>query len=902
MGRRTECAALDLQLQRIRAGESAVLVVRGEAGIGKTALLEYVAGQAAGCRIVRAAGVQSEMPLAFAGLHQLCAPMLGAMAGLPGPQHDALRVAFGLRDGDAPDPFLVALAVLSLLAEVAEAQPLVCLVDDAQWLDGPSAQALTFVARRLLAEPIAMVFVVREPTDPVLLPGLPELVVAGIPDDDARTLLASHMRGRLDERVRDRIVAETRGNPLALLELPRDLTPAEMAGGFALPDSGPLSGRIEQTFLRRFEPLPPESQQLVLTAAAEPVGDVTLLWRAAERLGIGADAAAPAEAAGLIELGGRVRFRHPLVRSAVYRSASLPDRQEAHRALAEATDPHTDPDRRAWHHAHAAAGLDEAVAVQLELSADRAQARGGVAAAAAFLERAAELTPDPALRGSRALAAAQAKLEAGAPDAATTLLATAELAPLGEFQRALLQRLRAQITFARSHGSDAAPLLLEAAKRLAPLDAKLARETCLEALGASVHAGRFDGEEGVLDIVAAASAKSGPVDLLLDGLATRVTAGLRAAAPTLREALGAFRAASDRDAEANRWLWLACRVASDLWDAATWRELAGRSVRIARETGALATLPIAVTYLAAVLTHGGEYAEADILMEESAELSAAMGAAPLVHTKQMLAAHRGNEVEALKLIDAFRADAEAKGQAMALSLIDGASTLLFNGLGRYDQACAAGERACAQDDLGVHGPTLAELVEAAARCGRTDIALAAVERLTERTQASGTEWALGIEARSRALVTDGPSAGPLYEEAIDRMARDDVEFHLARAQLVYGEWLRREKRRTDAREHLRIAHDMLRRMGANAFADRAERELRATGETARKRTAETRDGLTPQETQIATLAGDGATNPEIGAQLFLSPRTVQYHLHKVFSKLDITSRKELGAALARAGA
>ena len=902
LDRRSERKELDRLLQRVRAGESSVLVLRGEAGIGKTALLEHVAEQASGCRIARASGVQSEMPLAFASLHQLCAPMMTDVAALPAPQRDALRAAFGLEQGAAPDRFFVALAVLSLLAEVSDVRPLVCLIDDAQWLDGASAQALTFVARRLLAERIAMVFAVREPSESVQLAGLPELIVHGIPDEDARSLLASELRGRLDERVRDRIVAETRGNPLALLELPRDLSAEEIAGGFGLPEPGPLSGRIEQTFLRRFEPLPAESKQLVLAAAAEPVGDVALLWRAAEQLGVRADAAAPAEASELIDLGRRVRFRHPLVRSAIYRTAPLQSRQQVHRALAEATDPETDPDRLAWHRAHATAGVDEAVAEQLERSADRAQARGGVAAAAAFLERATELTPDPARRCARALAAAQAKLEAGAPDAAYELLATAEITPHDDLQDALLQRLRAQIVFARRRGSEAVPLLFAAAKRLVPLDAKLARDTCLEGLGAAMFTGRIDGQEDVLDVVGAVSAApqaEGPADLLLTAFAIRLSEGFAAAAPAFRRALEAFMN-GDQDPEANRWLWLAGRLAIDLWELEAWDELATRGVRRAREAGALGVLPQAAGYLAAARMHAGEYGEAQILQDEAAAISEATGIPPAFRTTQMLAAHRGNTDEAIELANAVRDEAAAKGQGLAQALADGARAVLFNALGRYDDAADAAERACSHDDVAVHGPSLAELVEAAARSGRADLAATTLERLAERTGASGTDWALGVEARSRALVTDGPSAGPLYEEAIERLGRSTAAWHLARAQLVYGEWLRREKQRVGAREQLRAAHDAFTRMGSHAFAERARRELQASGEKVRKRTVETRDELTAQEAQIARLAADRQTNREIGAQLFISPRTVEFHLHKVFAKLGISSRKELREALTHA--
>jgi DNA-binding CsgD family transcriptional regulator len=895
---------LDRQLQRVRAGESSVLVVRGEAGVGKTALLEYVAERASGCRIARIGGVESEMELAFAGLHQLCAPMLDGLDGLPGPQGNALRAAFGLQDGDAPDRFRVALAVLTLLAEAAEVEPLVCLVDDVQWLDQASAQTLAFVARRLLAERIAMVFAVREPNDVNELTGLPELVVDGLADGDARSLLASAMPGRLDERVRDQIVAETRGNPLALLELPRGLTPAELAGGFGLPDARPLASRVEETFVQRVRSLPRETQRLLLVAAAEPVGDVSLLWRAAERLGIRGDAGRPAEEAGLIELGIRVRFRHPLMRSAAHRAADFRDRQEVHRALGEATDPDTDPDRRAWHGAQAASGPDEAVAGELERSADRAQARGGAAAAAAFLARAAELTPDPTERGRRAVAAAQAKFDAGASDAALELLATAELAPLDELQRARLERLRAEIVFARTRGSDAPALLLAAARRLEPLDAAMARETHLEAMAATMYAGRLGGDPGVRE--AAEAARAAPaatepppaIDLLLDGLATRFTDGYAAGVPPLRRALDAFRGVEGLTARDARWLWLACRLAQDLWDDELWYELATRGLRVARETGALRVLPIAATYRASLHVHAGSFGAASSLIEESDAIVQATGMAPLKLASLMLAAWRGNEAEALELFEAGRLEATARGEGMGLGVLEWATALLYNGLGRYADALAAAQQGCEQDDAGLFAWTLVELIEAGVRSGETDATSAALDRLSARTQASGTDWALGIEAGSRALLSDGRDAEPLYREAVERLARSRGVVHLARAQLLYGEWLRRENRRVDAREQLRAAHDRFSRIGAEAFAERARRELLATGETAPRRTVETRDVLTPQEAQIARMASDRQTNPEIGAKLFISPRTVEYHLRKVFTKLEISSRKELRGALA----
>jgi len=903
-GRHSECESLDRLLEDVRAGRSRILLLRGDAGVGKTALLDYLAVSASGCRIVRAAGVESEMELAFAGLHQLCAPMLPHLAQLPGPQRDALGRAFGLTAGPVADRFLIGLAVLSLLSRIAEEQSLVCLVDDAQWLDQATAQVLGFVARRLLAESLAVVFAVREPGEEVELGNLPVMVVGGLNDSDARALLDSVVPGRLDERVRDRIVAETRGNPLALLELPLGLTAAELAGGFGLPGTRPLASVIEQSFLRRVQSLPLETQRLLLAAAAEPVGDVTVLWRAAEVLGIGADAAAPAEADGLIELGTRVRFRHPLARSAAYRAAAVRERQEIHRALAEVTDSLADPDRRAWHRAQASVGPDETVADELERSADRAQGRGGIAAAAAFLERASELTPDPTRRAARALAAAQAKFEAGAPNAAYELLAAAEIGPLDELQRAQLARMRAHIVFAQRRGSDAPPLLLGAAKRLESLDAGLARETYLEALGAAIFAGRLGGRCGVREVAEAARAAPPgpqprrPIDLLLDGVATRFTEGYVRGVPALRRALQAFRREALRsEDDILRWLWLAWLLVGDLWDDEAWHELATRAVRLAREAGALSVLPVDLEYRAGVHVHAGEFAAASALVEEADAITAATGNAPLRYTSLFLAAWRGEEAQALKLIEARARDATARGEGRAIGSAEYVTAVLYNGLGRYEAALVGAQRACEHEDLVYFGWSLVELIEAGVRSGAHDVAAGALRQLEERARAAGTDWALGILARSSALLSDGQAADALYREAIERLERCRIVVHLARAHLVYGEWLRRENRRVDAREQLRIAYEMLSRMGAEAFAERARRELLATGETVHKRTIEMRDVLTAQEAQVARLAAEGRTNPEIGSQLFISPRTAEYHLHKVFTKLGISSRRRLRDAL-----
>jgi DNA-binding CsgD family transcriptional regulator len=882
-------------LGRARGGSSAVLVVRGEPGIGKTALVEYAAGRAAGFRVARAWGVESEMELAFAGVHQLCGPMLGRLGGLPGPQRDALAVAFGLAPGPAPDRFLVGLAVLSLWAATAEDRPLVCLVDDAQWLDRASAQCLAFAARRLLAEPVAVIFAVRDPGGDRELAGLPGLTVTGLGDADARAVLASAVGGRLDAEVRDRIVAETGGNPLALLQLPRGLGPAELAGGFWLPDPRPLAGRIESSFHRQFRSLPRPAQRLLLTAAADPTGDVALLWRAAGRQGIPGGAAADAEDAGLIEIGARVRFGHPLVRSAVYQAASAGDRRAAHRALAGATDPRADADRRAWHQAHAAAGPDEEVAAELERSAGRAQARGGLAAAAAFLERAALLTADPARHAKRVLAAAQANLQAGAFAKALDLLAAAEAGPLDELQSAQADLLRGQIAFASGPGSDALALLLKAAKRLEPLNLDLARQIYLNAWAAAPLAGSSTGAGDLLEVSRAvralpAARSPRPADLLLDGLALLVTDGPAVAAPVLRQAVTAFASGDIAREEGLASGWLAAGV---LWDDDAWRAIMDREVRLAREAGALDELPVNLIPLAMSATWSGDFAAAASLIAEGDTVCEVTGSRLAPYAAMLLAAMRGNQAELTSMVEATAAAAEAGGQGAAVTCAHWTAAILHNGLSRYAQAFAAAGRARADRHLYMSMWALPELIEAAARTGNTEIAIGALERLAEFTSASGTDWALGVEARSRALLSEGEDADRRYREAIERLGRTRMRAELARARLLYGEWLRRENRRTGAREQLRAAYQMLAAIGMDGFAERARRELLATGETVRKRTVETVTDLTAQEAQVAGLARDGHTNQEIAAQLFISPRTVEWHLGNVFTKLGITSRKDL---------
>jgi DNA-binding CsgD family transcriptional regulator len=902
VGRRREREALDSLMEDLRSGRGWALVVRGEAGVGKSALLEYAAGAAADMRVVRAVGVESEMELAFAGVHQLCAPLLDRLERLPTPQRDALGVAFGMREGAAPDRFLVGLAVLTLLSEAAGDRPLLCLVDDAQWLDRVSAQVLGFVARRLLADPVGLVFAARDPGEQ--LGALPELEVRGLREEDARGLLRSVVGIRLDEQVRDRIVAETQGNPLALLELPRGLSPAQLAGGFGLTGVRAVPGRIEESFRDRVGALPADTRLLLLVAAAEPVGDSVLVWAAAGRLGVPGSAAAAAEADGLVEIGARVRFRHPLVRSAVYRSAGLPERRAAHLALAEVTDRDGDPDRRAWHLAAAASGPDEEVAAELERSAGRAQARGGMAAAAAFLRRAAEFTSQPALQGERALAAAQASLQAGALDAAAELLAIAVARPLDELRQARAALLRGQIAFASGGGSDAPALLVKAAKQLEPLDAALARQTYLDAWLAAAMAGQFAGAGDLHEVSQAARTAPPPAgaprpsDLLLDSLAVLVTEGRDQAAPLLRRAARVFAGERITLEERLRAAVPAVMAASVVWDNEYWYAIEARHVQSCREAGSLAQLALSANGLAIIMVWHGDFAAAASLVAEAEAIAGATGTRFARYGAMLLAGYRGIEAEAAPLIEAGIAGALAAGHGGGVQWSQWVSGILYNGLGRYETALAQAQQASEQSpELYTRMWALPELIEAASRTGQTQLAADALARLAEVTSVAQTDWGQGIYARSRALLSNGGDAEGWYRRAVDRLSRTALRTELARVHLLYGEWLRRESRRADARAQLRTAHDMFAAIGMEAFAERARRELAATGETARQRTVEAHDQLTPQEAQIAQLARAGMSNPEIAAQLFLSPRTVEYHLRKVFGKLDISSRHQLEHAL-----
>jgi DNA-binding CsgD family transcriptional regulator len=900
--RRNERVRLDALVATVRNGQSGVLVVTGEPGMGKTALLDYLILSAPEFRVVRATGVESEMELPYAALHQLCLPAIDLLPRLPVPQHDALAVALGRETGRPPDRLLVGLGTLTLLCEAANERPLLCLVDDAQWLDRASAHTLAFVARRLLADPIAFVFSTRPPSGE--LTGLPELVLNGLGIADAQVLLGSVPGLPLDEQVRQRILAETHGNPLALLEWHRGWTAADPGSGPGATADEPLTGQIEDRFRRRVTQLPAATRLFLTIAAAEPVGDPVHVWRAARQLDVDDNAAGPAIEAGLLEIGPRVAFPHPLVRSAAYRSATLLERQSGHRALAESTNPEADPDRRAWHRAQAASGPDEEVASELERSAARAQGRGGLAAAAAFLERSVALTVEPALRLRRTLAAAQTLQQSGRLETASVLLAAAEVGTLEESDRATVELLHGSIGLARGDGSGAVRLKLRAARRLHSIDAPMARDIHLEALAAACFAGRFAPGGDLLEAARAARAAprpphpARPSDLLLDGFALLTTEGPAAAASILRLAGIRFRGPDISTEEEIRWLGTACQTANVLWDPESWHVLASRQVELDRDIGALTWLPYALTTLSLVHLFEGALDVAAALIAEAEAINEATGNALAPYSATYLAALRGREPEASTLIKATIKSAAASGQGLALRFAHGAAATLYNGLARYDRALTAAQEAFRHPpDWGYH-LMLDELIEASVRSGTPEVAADAFEQLSQTTSASGTNWALGIEARCRALLSDGDMAEHLYREALDRLQQAGMQTEAARAHLLYGEWLRRERRRHEARQHLGVAYEMFTTMGAEGFAERSRIELNATGGTARKRVVETNSDLTAQERQVCRLAAEGGTNAEIAARLFISASTVDYHLRKAFRKLGVGSRTQLAGRVA----
>ena len=909
INRDEEKRALDLLVSAASEGHSGSLVLRGEPGIGKTMLLDYAVNRASGMQVARVTGVESEMELGFAAVHQLLIPFLPALSHLPAPQREALSSALGLADVVVPDRFMVGLAILTLLADVASERPLLVVIDDAQWLDQVSAEVLAFVARRVYADSIAFLFAVREPGERRMpLEGLTEVRVSGLPDGPARDLLASVAEGPLDYAVGARIVAETRGNPLALIELSAELTEGQLTGSSVIPEPLPVGSQLQRRFLRQVRALPAETQALLLLAACDPSGDVNLLSRAAEGLGLTVSAAVPAETQRLLTVAPRVEFRHPLIRSAIYHGASVTRRRQAHRALAAATDPERDADRRAWHLAGAAMAPDEQVAAELEHSAERARRRGGYAASAAFLARAAELTPDPGGRSARRLAAAADELVAGAPGRAQALLEQATPELRGPLERAMAQRLEGTIRMTLGQGHETLPVLLAAAQALVPLDLRLGRDALLEAMEAAIFFRRPGSiEEPRLVALAAGEAtlasgfEQTTADLLLDGFTARFTGGYRAAVPHFRRVVTALRAGGDV-----RWFMLGCLAAGELWDLDAWHALATRWVQLCRENGALTTLPIALQLLAGAEVAAGRLSGIDAMNAEAAEISAATGNPGLIGTEargqDLLSAWRGHAQDTRAAVEAHERELIEQGQGGGFIVGEYALTVLEIGLGHYQAALPHAVRVY-HDDVLFGCFVLPEMVEAATRVGDHQAAAAALDRLTERATASGTTWALGLLARSQALLAGDGTAEDRYREAIDHLRTSRARPDLARTYLLYGEWLRWRGRRSDASAQLRAGLDIFNELGMRAFAERAGNELRASGERVGRMTQESPDGfgareaLTPQEERIARLVAEGASNPDVAAQLFLSSSTVDYHLRKVFRKLGVVSRTQLAHAI-----
>ena len=886
-----------------RRGESRALVLAGEAGIGKTALLDYLVSKASGCRVVRVAGIQSEAELGFAALHQLCGPLLDRRDRLPEPQRNALETVFGLQTRSAPDRLLIGLAVLSLLAEAAHSEPLVCVVDDAHWLDRASAQALAFAARRLVAESVALVFARRTTESAPELDGLPTLTVDGIDDGAARDLLRSTLPIVVDEQVRDRIIAETRGNPLAILELPHGLTSAELASGLFVGETHGFTDQLEMSFARRTRSLPDDTQRLLLVAAADSVGGTDTVRRAAVRLGIELDAARPAADAGLWEFGATVRFRHPLVRSAVYRAADDVDRREVHSALAEVTE---DAARRAWHRAQAASAPDENLAAELERSAGDAQRRGGYAQAVAFLQQASRMTPDAARRAQRDLEAARAARLAGDIAAAFTALGAARAGPLDELGRVQAELIRGQLTFAIQRDSEGARALLDVARQAESIDTALARDVYLEALLMTSWAGRSADDLDLREIAdayrempASRTDAKRPRDLILDGVAALMQDGYAAAAPELHRAVGAYENEPGSEEQNLPWLSLSFMVACLLWDDEGWYRVSAQYLESTRSSGALSLLPAALDYRVYTAVFGGELSLAAALVEEATAVLDAIGYPFVPYGAGPLYALQGRVAETRAILEESTASAESAGGRLRLTHAQWATAMLYNGLGEYQRALPLGQYAADYDQALTASPNwaLVEVVEAAAHVGDAASADDAMQRLTVTTRGAGTDWGLGIEARSRALLASPAEAETLYREATERLGRTRNRPDLARAHLLYGEWLRRQRRQLDARTELQTAHELFLGMGMAGFADRAARELRATGVTPRKRSVEAGGGLTAQETQVARLVSEGLSNSEVATRLFLSPKTVEYHLRKVFTKMRVTSRRELRGAL-----
>ncbi len=909
LDRQAEKAAIDRVLGCVRGGFSGTVVLRGGPGVGKTALLGCAIDSAPDLQVCGVAGVEAEIGLAFGALYQLLVPFLPRIADLGPPQRHALRVAFGLEEGPPPSRFLVGLATLMVLSHAAEDQPVLCLVDDTQWLDAESAQALAFAARRLYADRVGMIVTMGEPAtlpEPAtqqMFEGLPAVVVGGLPAAEAAELLRRVAGAHLDEQVVRRILADTQRNPLALAELGAQFTADQLAGRASLPEPIPLSQRLEQRFLRQVRDLPADTQAFLLLVGADISGDRVGLWRAASLAGIDADAAeAVAEAVGLVELSGSsVRFRHPLIRSAIYHGATDAQRRAAHLALAEASDSGSAAgrSRRAWHRAAAAIAPDEGIAAGLEKAAERESARGGYAARAALLRRAVELTPGDGRRARREVARAEAELISGHPDTARDLVTGALPRLADDRQRGLAKRLNGAILFATGDAAAAADALAEASQALAP-DDRAARDTILEAIRAAMWAGPAQ----TRNITRAARPFPGLTgseptisDLLLEGWQARFAAGYSQAVAPLRAAVAALRADDLDPVTGLEWFEMGVAAAGSLWDDQGVIDLTGRWVHAARTLGALTELPLAMAWQAFSATVAGRFQDADTRSAELRELVAVSPRPGKVgidsRSEGLLLAYRGQLAAARASGIAQIRDCTARGQRKLAEFGQYIVAVADMCAGDCDAAAAAALTVIEDDTPCTAEWALPELIEAATRADHRDVAGSAFATLSERALAAGTPWALGLRARCAALIDAGEHAEEHYREAVSQLQQSRATVDLARTHLLFGQWLRRARRRRDARRELRTAWDMFTAMGADGFAEQASTELRATGERARARTPETAFDLTPREAGVADLAAAGASNNEIAAQLFITPSTVEHHLGSVFRKLGITSRTQL---------
>lgn len=907
VGRDADRQTLDELVGRVRDGLSAALVLVGDAGIGKTRLLAHVAESATDLQLVRAAGVPSEAALGFAALHRLLLPFLGRIDRLPPHQRDALHGAFGLVEAPPSDRFLIGIATLALLTDAAAEASVLCLVDDAHWIDEDSAAVLGFVARRLHADGVGMLFAVREREATPALDGLPLHSVGRLAEPDARRLLDTHAPGTMDEVVASRVVTECDGNPLALIELVGRLSPEQLAGRATLPVRLPVGRRLEQHYLAQVDALPGATRLLLLTAAASVFDDPAVVRRAATLLDLPADAADQAVAQRILAGDGDWTFRHPLIRSAVYDGATPAERRRVHRALADATDAVHDPDRRAWHRAWAAAGTDAEVAAELERAAERARARSGYSAEATLLLRAAELTPDRQEQMRRLVGCAEATSVGADMLRARELLDTALPQITDPVLRLRALQLWAAVQISLSAPAEV-PAALLGAPDLAAADRPLSRDILLVALDAALTAQWHTAGVTLSDVARAALATppqpgqpSRPADLLLDAFATRLAVGYRDAVPLLRAAVTALLT-SDPGADATRGRLLVIMLSSELWDDADCVAMLDRMVAHYRRRQALGPLLFSLYGLVTWQARTGRLDLAAETCAEVVEIGVVQG------TPQ-----GGPAVEFTLLAWQGPADtARATGeQLLGLARTHRAAGLELHvlehlvlvelGTGRFAEALAAARRVFDRDSPGYSNQVLADLVEAGARSGDRAAAEAALERLTERATASGTHWALGQLARSRALLAHD-DAEPLYRSAVAHLRRSPVRTELARAHLLHGEWLLGPGGRVDdARHELRTAHALFDAMGAQLFAERAATGLRTTGQHVRSRGADqTVPDLTEQEARVARLAAEGASNLEIAARLFVSTSTVEFHLTKVYRKLGITSRRRLGAALSPA--